>query len=250
MKINVTKTVLFILIGLLLSLMYIGFRHYNEKINDLNIDVRNKDNLAKALVDSIDHYVDVNGNLVSEKRTLQADIDDLSDKNLKLNRSQKKLIDHVNELKKEYDVLNSAYIETKTELNDLKNKFGRYDTINKRVVFEDSTKFVDYRLFVSNVMPIKNKKPMLEFDKFDIYNKFNVDFVWGDKDDNYPISVQVRNDNIFTKTTNVESFAIPNVRPDVVKPTKWQKFKKWMKNKSDLLMGVGIGFGAGALLVN
>ncbi|MFW6272271.1 MAG: hypothetical protein ACOC2U_00640 [bacterium] len=250
MKINITKTLLFVIIGALLVLFYFGFSYHNNKVSELKTTVENKDNLTKALVDSVDHYKDENGRLVYEKRTLQADISELSDKNIKLSESQKKLMNHVKELNKENDVLNSAYIETKTELNELKDNLGEVDTLNKRVTFKDSTEFVEYELLVNNVLPYKNKKPRLSFDKFTINTDYNVDFVWGDKKEGYPVSVKLTYDNPFVQTKNVESYIIPNVKPDVVEPSGWNKVKKWFKNKSNFLIGVGVGFGAGAIIAN
>ncbi|MFW6243352.1 MAG: hypothetical protein ACOC2W_04265 [bacterium] len=249
MKIDITKTLLIIIIGVLLILSYVGYNYHTNKINTLKTEVNNKDNLAKALVDSIETYVDDNGKLVSQKRSLQTDIKTLKDDNLKLNKNQKKLVEHIDKLQENNEVLSSAYIKTKADLDKLKDMIGKVDTVNKKIYFSDSTRNVQYKLTVNNALPYKNKRPLLEFDEFTVLNNLNVDFIWGEKKEGYPTHVKVTHDNEFIETTNIESYVIPNVKPNP-DLNNWGKFKKWMKDKSNIIIGIGIGFGAGSILSN
>src|SRR5579859_4745028 len=59
-----------------------------------------QENLAKALQDSIHHFRDKEGDWVNEKRTIQATLDQLTDKNLALTQNQTELLKQVKEQNK------------------------------------------------------------------------------------------------------------------------------------------------------
>lgn len=220
-------------------------QYFLNKIDTLKQDVNNQKNLTSALTDTISTYKNKHGKLVSQKRTLQITIKDLERQNVKLSDSKAELLKHVKELQEDNNVINSAYIETKTRLDSLLNTLPQiYPDIN-RVVFTDSTNYLNYRITIGNVLPYESKVPYMKFNKFTIPNKINVDFVWGEKSEGYPMSVKVTNSNKYVQTIGIESYAIPELKPD---KNGWQKTWDWIKGKGDMLIGIGIGYGAGQIM--
>lgn len=232
-----------IIVGIILAAI-LTVQFLFKRINNLKQEVQNQTNKTKALTDTIKTYKDKNGNLVSEKRSLQINLDEIKDENIELSQSKADLIEHVEELEKRNKVINSALIQTSTVLDSLKNEVAHVDTTNKRLQFNDSTQYYNYKLTVGNALPYKDKKPYLNFDQFRIYTDYNVDFVWGEKKEGYPVKVKVTSSNKYVQTTGIESYTVPEIKPD---KSGWQKTWDWIKGKSDMLVGFGIGYGVGQL---
>lgn len=244
-KIDLSK----IILGILVILLILGVNYHFDRIGKLNGDLQKNEKLTKALIDSMKTYINDNNELVSEKKTLQADIDELAKYNDDLTENQKELIKRINDLNEEKSVIAGALIETQIELNKLKSSFAAIDTINKTITFIENSKDIKYNIVVSDVLPYKDKLPGLTFNEFKLPNKTLVSFNWdNDKKEGYPISVSVTNTNKYIVTSNIDSYAIPGLNKEDVDPTFWNKFKKWIKEKSKLGVGIGIGLGAGAIL--
>ena len=86
----------------------------------------------------------------------------------------------------------------------------------------------------------------MKFNKFELPNKQFVNFFWGDKKKDYPISFSVSNSNDYFKTVNIDSYAIPQLQKDVVNPSAWGKITAWIKKSGGFIITVGVSGAAGA----
>ena len=76
-----------------------------------------------------------------------------------------------------------------------------------------------------------------------IPNELFLEFFWEDGK-THPTTVSITNSNTLFKTHDIDSYIIPEIQKDVVKPTGWKKIGNFFK-KSGKYIGI---FGAGALV--
>lgn len=242
------KTIIIIALAILLLLG--GAYHFwkegkHNAQHDLDLKLRN------ALTDTVKTYQNKRGEWVSEKLTLQAELKDLTNKNLVLSTNQKDLLNRVKEIDKDNQVISAALIEMGIKLDDLINKEG--------IVINDSTiKFESpkgdssliYDIAVNGVKPFNGKRPSLEFKKFELPNKQFIEFHWKDeRKEGYPVTFSVTNTNPHYKVYNIDSYAIPELTRANVKPTFWMKLGNLTKTTGGRLVVFGAGFIAGGALV-
>jgi hypothetical protein len=68
------------------------------------------------------------------------------------------------------------------------------------------------------------------------------------KEKDYPVKGTIVNSNPYIKTNEMDSFIIPEVKKEDIKPTFWQKTKKSAKNVVKTGKWVIIGVGVGLLI--
>jgi hypothetical protein len=78
-----------------------------------------------------------------------------------------------------------------------------------------------------------------------------VNFHWkDDRKEGYPISFNVINTNPYFKVHDIQSYAIPELTREKVKPTFWQKVGQFGKSTGGKLTIFGIGVGVGAIAIS
>ena len=247
-----------LIIVILIILMGVGLNYHLNKRSQDEKKYETELKLREALQDSVKTYQTKEGNWVSEKRTLQGSLGELSEENVGLNKNQKALIGTINSMNKEWkgekEIWAAARIEYNTLIDSL-NIFiagaSNIDTTNNLITFAqpDTTQNFVYNFDIYNVRPHPvNKMPEIKINLLDFPNTQTITFTF-DKNDrkDYPVSFSVMNTNPYYRVNNVESYAIPSINKDLVNPSGWQKFGRWIKiNGKYILVGAG-GFALGAV---
>lgn len=254
MEKTINKTSFIIIILLIIVIISI-INYFNNKINSLGNEIDTQENLRTALVDTIKIYRNMNNELVSTKLSLQVDLNKLNSIVNELNISQKKLLNRVNGLNKDNTVIAAALIETNVKLDGIINNKSNIDTINNKIIFSDSTKYIKYGITINNVKPINNNiNPILNINKLSLFNEQLIEFHWDDnKKRNYPVSFSVTNSNNYFKTYDINSYIIPEINKIDLKPTKWEQFTQWSgkngKKIGTVGLSVSIGVGIGLIFL-
>lgn len=245
LQINLTT----IIVGVvLLGVLFFGYKFYTGKIESMKTELEMEVKLKNALVDSMTVSTNKRGELEVEKLTLQGTIKDLSDKNNNLNAKQKDLLKRIKEQSNEIIVITAALVDTKTELNNLRNSMGTFTKDTLSFPFESPD--LTYLIKITNVKPaVPSQKSELVFSKFVMMNTQFPKFQWDkDRRADYPVAFTISNSNKYITTTNIESYSIPEVDKIVIKPTGWQKFKAWTGKTGGKVGTLGVGIGVGYLL--
>jgi hypothetical protein len=223
------------IILILCAIVY--FQH--NKIVKLKDQYTTEVNLKNALLDSVHYYQNVHKEWVAERLTIQESIKNLEKMNGQLTASQKELLIRVKEVEKNSSIIAAALIETNVEIKKLRPP--KVDVKDSSIVFSDSTKNLKYNIEIGHAKPINpGILPTLTFNKFSMPNKQFVEFHWKDeKKLGYPISFSVSNSNEYFKTVNIDSYAIPELKPEK------SKFGQWMEKNGKIVTYVGIGVAAG-----
>jgi len=210
---------------------------------------REESNLRKALVDTLTVFQTKEGNWGAEKRTLQADVKTLKDQNLNLNANQKALIKEVERQNKNATTIAAALIKISAKIDSLSNDNSIVG--DSSVTFPYNTTDLKYNLTVFNVKPIEFKKPSLTINSLEFPNTQTVNFKWKDEDkkEGYPVSFSVINTNKYFKITDIQSYAIPEIKKVELKPNFWQKTANFGKTTGGkiAIFGAGILIGGIAL---
>jgi hypothetical protein len=237
-----------IIVVLLLLLVGGGFYHFNQ-IGKHKAQHALDEKLQRALTDTVHHYKNEKGQWVAERLTLQLDIKDLKDKNLTLTQAQKDLLDAVKKVNKQNQVITAALIDMGVKLDGLANE--------KPVVTDSTVQFIadsdtiSYDIVIRDVKALDSKTPKLQFKKFSLPNKQFIEFHWKDnRKEGYPISFSVTNSNPYYKVYDINSYAIEELNKATVKPNFWQRMGKFGKSTGGKLILLGVGFVAGAAIVN
>lgn len=241
-----------IVIIVILSILFSVIYFQQRKINKINDKYSTEVNLNNALFDSLHSYQNKEKEWVAEKLTIQTSIKNLEKINDKLSIFQKELLVRIKEIEKKNDIIVAALIETNVKINELKP--STVDIKDSSIIFGDSTKNLKYNIEIGHVKPINaGVVPTLTFNEFELPNTQFVEFHWkNDKKKGYPITFSVSNSNVYFKTTNIDSYAIPNLKKKDLNPNAWDRFVKWTKNNNKIILSVGIGVVggiAGALLL-
>ena len=237
----------FIVIFAIIGLLYKGCDDA-KKLKDAEVASAN---LNKALTDTLHHFQTKEGEWGVEKRTLQADLSTLKDNNLVLNANQKALIKEVERQNKQGQVIAAALIELKAEVGGIKNSNPVVSTDSSQQFKSNpaDTTF-QYDIAVLNVKPIEFKTPTLSINSISFPNKQKINFHWkDDRKEGYPISFSVVNSNPYFKVSDIQSYAIPELTREKVKPTFWQKVGQFGKSTGGKLTIFGVGVGVGALAI-
>jgi hypothetical protein len=217
-----------------------------KKLKDADIQATN---LNKALTDTLHHFQTKEGNWGVEKRTMQTDLSNLKDKNLVLTANQKSLIQEVERQNKNGQVIAAALIELTAKVEGLTNDKPTSVT-DSSATFAEKSPDLDYDLTISNMRPIQFKTPTLKINRIAFPNTQTVNFHWKDeRQEGYPISFSVVNTNKYFKVTDIQSYAIPELTREKVKPTFWQKVGKFSKTTGGKIVFFGAGFALGAAII-
>ena len=241
-----------IIIGIvLIGVVFFGVKYYNGRIDSIKTELQNEVTLKNALVDTLTIVKNKRDELQATKLTLQGTIKEVTDKNNKLNSDQKELFARIKEQDKKIITIAAALVKTTTKLDSIrKAQQVSVDTTKNTVTFFEDTPDLKYNLTGTNIRPVLiNKKPTLIFNDFKMSNTQTIDFHWDkSKRENYPVGFSIANSNKNIFTTNVESWVIPEVNKDNIKPTGWQKFTKWTGQTGGKIGTLGVGVGIGFLL--
>jgi acetamidase/formamidase len=232
-----------IIIVLLILLLLTGGALYIKGIkNDmLKEKVSERDKFLAVLNDSLTVVKNKNGELEYSKKSLQNDIKFLEKNYQSLSDNQKLLL---NEVKNNKQIIAAMRAEMVVLIQDIKN--GNATIINDTTIsFSDSTKNLIYTIEVSGVKP--SNKPELTIKEIELPNTTTVKFEW-EKEKDYPVKGTIVNSNPYIKTNEMDSFIIPEVKKEDIKPTFWQKTKKSAKNVVKTGKWVIIGVGVGLLI--
>ena len=224
-KINIT-TILLIVIGVVL---FFGF--FNRTNNNLKREIKTQQKLTRALMDTMRITKNMYGEVVATKLTLQGDINDILSSNIALTQTQRTLLNRVNSLKRDTDIISAALVSTNFKIDSLVSGYNVFvDNINNTVNFSDSTETLVYDITITNVAPVlPTIEPMLLFNDFTAPNESFIEFNWDkNRRENYPVSFSVTNSNELFQTVNIESYAIPELDKETVKPKRWTRFKTFI----------------------
>ncbi len=248
-KLNINITQLIIIALIVIAIFGGGWKLFQNKVNKLENKLETEVKLKNALLDTVTTYKNKQGELVSEKLTLQADLKYLKDMNGQLSSSQRELLKRVEQIEKNNSVIAAALIETNVKIDGIGAVVG--ETNDSSVVFKKKTTDINFIIRANHTKPLNGMiKPTLLFEKFELYNKQLVEFHWKDdqKKEGYPIAFSVSNSNEYFKTANITSYAIPGLEKEVIDPTGWQKFVAWSKKSKKMIITVGVAGGVGALI--
>lgn len=249
--ININLSTL-VLIGIIIVLLFGGGIVYHQnRIDNLKKELATEIKLKDALLDTVTYYRNKEKEWVAEKLTIQTTIKSLNDLNGRLTENQKELIKRIDEVNKKNEIIAAALIRTQIKIDSLiLQTKPTIDTLKKTIAFNDTykdgKKEMSFGITVGNVLPAyKNITPYLKIDSLYFPNKQFVTFHWNnDKKKKYPISFSVSNSNDFFKTVDIDSYIIPEVDKNAIKPNGWQKIGRFItKNgKNVVLIGVaGVG---------
>lgn len=229
---------LIVVIVLLLAGMGATIYFQNLSIKKYKNKYETEVKLKDALIDTMRVYKNKEGEWTAEKLTLQASMKEMTKMYGQLSENQKELIDKVKELNKKSDVIAAAVVKANVKIDSLLNSNKPdIDTVNKTITFpETSNPDIQYHIQAKNVVPaFPNIKPSLLILDLTMPNTSTVSFQF-EKTKGNPISFSVSNSNKYFKVANIESYAIPGIGKDIVKPTGWQKTWGWVKKNGTIIL--------------
>jgi hypothetical protein len=242
MKTDFKNTLLIII--LVLTCLGIGYGWYNSN-QKKSVEIEMRIKLENALADTIQTYQNQRGEWVSEKLTMQGNLDDVINLAEGLNKEKQELLKRVKEINKQKEVIAAALFSAESKIDSLLNI--DVEIINdSTLAFSDSTVQYNYNIVVGNVQQFKTNNPYLLINKFSVPTDFFVSFNWNkNKREFYPVSFTVTPTNQYVSISNIESYAIPEINPVELKSTGWIKIGNFFKERwQDIIIG-GAGFAGG-----
>lgn len=223
----------------------------NKRIVNLADKYQTEVNLKNALLDTVTTYQNKQNEWVTEKLTIQANMNHLKDMNGQLTDSQKDLVKRIEGIEKNSSIIAAALIETNILIDSLRNSKGIVNEEDTTITFKDSTENINYNFIVKNAVPISPFfQPILKFKKLSLPNTQFIEFHWEDnKKLGYPTAFSVTNTNKYYKTENINSYAIPEIKKNELDPTGWHKVGKWFMKNGKTILYVAAGAGGTYLLV-
>ena len=227
-----------------------------NRINEWKDKYQTEVKLKNALVDTVHYYKNSYGEVVAEKLTLQASVKDLEKMRDQLTAEQQELLRRVKEANKENTVIAAALVEAEAIIDSLLAQ-GTVVVNSKdtTITFSDTTKNLEYELVVGKAIPVSPTiEPTLLFKHLRLPNTQEVKFEWeNNKREGYPIKFSISNSNEYIKVNEINSYAIPNLKKEVINPTGWEKVGIWLKKNGKIVGyvagGVVIGAGGTYLLM-
>jgi len=207
--------------------------------------------LKIALLDTIHTYKNTHNELVSEKLTLQASVKELTKMNNYLTASQKDLLDRVKEIEKTNTIIAAALIKTNVKIDSLRQGKITVDTTGGKINISDSLPEIQYSFDIFKVKPkFPDQKPIFQINYLSLPNTQFVEFHWKDnRKEGFPVAFSVANSNKFFKTSNIDSYVIPEIIKETVKPNFWQKTWKGIKSAGPYIIGGVVGAGTVFLIM-
>lgn len=241
--INLT-TIIIIVIGAVL-LFGGGIGWLGNKLNETNDKLAEQKNLTEALQANIVYTKNKLDEEVATKKTLQASLDELKDQNLNLSKSQKKLLDRIENVQNKNNLISAALINTEAKLDSVLYKNVDVNEEDSSLVFTENNDSIKFNIKIYKAIPAYEKiKPTIMFNDLTIPNEQYIEFTWED-DKKYkqkPVSFSVSNSNPLIKTVGLESYAIPEVNKHAIKPTGIQKVGAFFQDrKTEVIVGIIAG---------
>jgi len=247
-----------LVIVILIILMGFGINYHLNKRSKDGKKYETELKLREALQDSVKTYKNKEGNWVSEKRTLQGTLGNLTAENVGLNKNQEALLNTISNLNKEWKGEKEIWAAARIEYNSLIDSLNvvvagatDIDTTKNLISFTqiDTTLNFVYNIDILAVRPYPlTAQPQINFKKIDFPNTQTISFTFDkNKRKDYPISFSVMNTNPYYVVNNVESYAIPSISKELVNPSGWQKFGRWIKINGKYILVGAAGFGLGAV---
>ncbi|MFW5847583.1 MAG: hypothetical protein ACOCVF_01505 [bacterium] len=245
------------IIALLIFLLGGGLLLHLNQVSELRDTIKLKDKLTAALTDSVRTYKTKEGTWRSEKLTLQTKLKDLLDGNITLTKSQEKLLNRVKKLNKEKEVISAALVDAEITIKNLTDSLQKVN-----INLDDSTvtfinrknKFLKYKFTAFNVLPSsKSAFPYLRIDDLNIPFETTIAFNWETSKEfgvKYPVSFSIEYDNPYLQINNIDSYAIPKLRKEIVNPNFWQKLGNFTNKSGTKVFIFGGGVIIGLLLAN
>lgn len=224
----------------------------NKALNSVKME---ESNLRKALTDTLTYFKTKDGNWGVEKKTLQTELSILKDNNLNLNANQKKLIKEVERQNKTATTIAAALIELRAEVNGFKNDKPTLQTdstvqFSPKIGDAGYDKDFEYDLTIANVKRFELKPATLTINRVSFPNTQTVNFNWkDDKKEGYPVSFSVINSNKYFKVSDIQSYAIPEIKKEELKPNFLQKVGKFSKTTGGKIVFFGAGVLVGAAVI-
>lgn len=226
--------------------------------------------LSQALSDSV-RSVNENGQLRREKLTLQGSIRQLEAESAALNAQQQELLATVKRYQaqpKGPRLIAAGSIRSRAALRHpqpwlaadtlSRSESGksvaetRPDTTSLTFTFASDT--LNYRAQVRGLRAVPGQVPALQLQSLNLPNEATVAFTWDEAHAGHPVSFAVTNSNPLFRVAGLESYAIPELRPEILKPHGWPKLWKGLGHGLRTLVPIGLGvlagFTAGVLLVH
>lgn len=236
-----TKTrVNYYLLALCLLLL-VGMGLLSQQQNNTEGKLREKVKLEQALRAEMEVSKDDLGNVTSEKLALQASVKDLNKIKDELTLEKQQLLGFVEKQDKQNKLLAAAIVQMGVEVKELRAGVPVAIT-DSSAQFAVVTDTISYRAEIANVRIIPNIPPTLLIRDLKIPNQSQVSFQWGEKKEGYPVSFKITNTNPLFKTYNIESYAIPELKKEVVRPNLGQRLGLTIKNgKTPFVIGLSAG---------
>lgn len=241
-----------IIIIILLFLLGGGIYFFFNMRSGLKNELRSSENLRIALNDSIKQTVNKYNEIEFEKRTLQTSFRKLTEINSELSENQKRLVERNKTLSNEKKIIASALIQARVKIDSMNKILSDVDVniSDSSMIFtsQPNTQDVTYKFLVNNVFPSKYAKPNLKIIDLELNNEQFIKFEWGERKEGYPISFSVSNSNPYFQTYDIDSYAIPQLNKEEIKPTFWQKVGDFSNSTWGKILFFGLGVGLGSQL--
>jgi len=242
------STLNYVLAALVLLLLF-GVGFMAQRQSKAKAELQTEVNLRQALLADMVVTKDALGRTQAEKLSLQTDMKTLVRVKDKLSADKQQLVEVISRLDKNKKLITAALVKVQVEVKEIYSNSPAMAT-DSTATFVVATDSISYEAKVANVRIDTIKVPSLVVRNLKIPNTTQVSFQWGEKNDGYPISFTVVNSNPLFKTKNIESYAIPELRKEAVRPTFWQGIGLTIKNgKTPFVIGLGAG-ALGVLLLS
>jgi len=247
-NIKVNLVTVIILVTLILGGTGIVIYKIGNNLKGLKNEVSDKVKTNNALNDSIRFFTNKYNEIVAEKLTLQGTVKDVTNKNNNLNSNQIDLMNQVKEINKKNIAIAAANIKLIVKIDSLKSSIGVYNSTTNEITYKDSTKEISYNIVANNVITIKDKSSNLKINNLYLPNTQKIDFQWSkDNKLGHPVSFSVINTNKYFMVNDIDSYIIPEINKDKIKPNGWQKIGSFFSKTGGKVGIFGVGVGVGAI---
>ena len=253
-KLNIDLKTIILIVVLLVVGFGGGFKWMNNRFKDVSTQLEQQTIIAQALQEDVKYTKNKLDQEVASKTAIQGKLEDVLNSNIKLTQNQRELLGEVKRLQEDNTLISAALVETVTKLDSLRNTLKpEVDTVENSIKFPILTDSISFNAFIGNVKPaIKLQDQTFLMTDLKIQNKQLIEFHWESKTKykQKPVTFSITNTNSMMKTIDVDSYVIPEVNKNALKPTGWQKFGGFFKDrKSELIVGTimtGLGIYIGA----
>jgi DNA-binding CsgD family transcriptional regulator len=246
-----------IIVIILLLLFGMGATIYFQHKSILNLKdkYQTEVKLKDALLDSNHYYINKRGEWVVERLSLQESLKNLEKMNGQLTTSQKEMLARIEDLNKSNTTIAAALIKSQVTIDSLlSHSSAIIDSVNKNLTFRDSVlnkkkeAIFKYDITINKAVPaFASIKPTIMFNNITLPNTQFIEFHWkNEKKIGYPIAFSVTNSNDLFKTTNIDSYVIPEIKKETVKPSFWNNLGTFFNTTGGKVLWFGIGGLAGA----